>query len=82
MGVICVFEDERHLDLLPLVYCRATFELRCGISSLLDKIVRSYGGQKFALFCRDYLADTLRQRSPFPPTPRFRSPATAVSCGV
>ena len=29
-------------DLLPLVYCRPTFELRCGISSLLAKIERAH----------------------------------------
>jgi len=66
MAVICVFEDERCVDLLPLVYCRPVYELRCGISSLLDKIVRAYPGQKFALLCREYLADTLRLRAPYP----------------
>jgi UDP-N-acetylglucosamine diphosphorylase/glucosamine-1-phosphate N-acetyltransferase len=66
MAVVCVFEDDRHADLLPLVYCRPVYELRCGISSLLDKILRAYPGQKFALFCREYLAETLRQRTTCP----------------
>jgi len=66
MAAICVFEDERRMDLLPLVYCRPVYELRCGITSLLDKMVRLYPSQKFVLLCRDYLADTLRQRSPYP----------------
>ena len=66
MAVICVFEDDRWQDLLPLVYCRPVYELRCGISSLLDKIVRAYPAQKLALLCRDYLADTLAQRVPSP----------------
>jgi len=66
MGTVCVFEDEHWADLLPLVYCRPVFELRCGISSLLDKIAWAYPGQKVALFCRDYLADTLRQRTSLP----------------
>ena len=66
MGAICVFEDERWSDLLPLVYCRPVYELRCGISSLLDKIRRAYPGQRLALLCRDYLAETLRQRSSCP----------------
>jgi len=66
MAVICVFEDERRADLLPLVYCRPAYELRCGISSLLDKLARLYPGQKFALLCRDYLAETLRQRTSSP----------------
>jgi len=66
MGIVCVFEDDRHPDLLPLVYCRPVYELRCGITSLLDKIVRAYPGQRIVLFCRDYLADTLRQRTSYP----------------
>ncbi len=66
MAAVCVFEDERYNDLLPLVYCRPACELRCGISSLLDKIARAYPGQGLALFCRDYLADTLRERTSLP----------------
>ena len=62
MAAICVFEDERHQDLLPLVYCRPVYELRCGITSLLEKIVGCYDGAEVALLCRGYLADTLRQR--------------------
>ncbi|HUT33530.1 MAG TPA: putative sugar nucleotidyl transferase [Planctomycetota bacterium] len=66
MPVVCVFEDDRWADLLPLVYCRPAYELRCGISSLLDKTARAYPGQKLALLCRDYLADTLRERTTLP----------------
>lgn len=62
MAVVCVFEDERYRDLLPLVYCRPVYELRCGIASLLDKMVRAYPGQRFALLCRDYLAATVAER--------------------
>ena len=62
MAVVCVFEDERYRDLLPLVYCRPVFELRCGISSLLEKIERLYPAHKLVLLCRDYLAATLAQR--------------------
>jgi len=66
MSVICVFEDPRCQDLLPLVYCRPPCELRCGITSLLEKIARAYPGQKLALLCRDYLAPTVAQRVPHP----------------
>lgn len=66
MAVVCVFEDERCNDLLPLVYCRPTCELRCGITSLLEKIERAYPRQKLVLFCRDYLAETLAQRTSHP----------------
>jgi len=66
MAVICVFEDERCTDLLPLVYCRPVYELRCGISSLLEKIMRAYPAQKVVLLCRDHLAATVRQRTDRP----------------
>ena len=66
VAMICVFEDQEHPNLLPLVYCRAVYELRCGISSLLDKMVRAYPSRPFALYCRDYLAETLAQRTDHP----------------
>ncbi len=66
MAVVCVFEDDRYRDLLPLVYVRPAFELRCGITSLLEKIQRAYPSQRFALFCRDYLAATLAERHECP----------------
>jgi len=66
MAVLCVFEDERYADLLPLVYPRPAYELRCGISSLLDKILRAYPGQKVVLLCRELLAETLRERTSLP----------------
>jgi len=66
MGTVCVFEDERYSDLLPLVYCRPVYEVRCGITSLLEKFLRAYPGQRIVLFCRDYLAETLRQRANYP----------------
>jgi len=66
MGTVCVFEDERYPDLLPLVYCRPVYEVRCGITSLLEKFLRAYPGQRIVLFCRDYLAETLRQRANYP----------------
>ncbi|MFW6108775.1 MAG: putative sugar nucleotidyl transferase, partial [bacterium] len=62
MAVVCVFEDERYCDLLPLVYCRPVYELRCGIASLLEKMQRAYPGQRFALLCREYLAATVAER--------------------
>ncbi len=62
---ICVFEDEKFGNLLPLVYSRATFELRCGIGSLLDKIVRAYPKAEIDLFCRDYLTEVIKERLPY-----------------
>ncbi|MFH1238705.1 MAG: putative sugar nucleotidyl transferase [bacterium] len=62
---IYVFEDNGFKGLLPLVYSRGVFELRCGIGSLLEKIVRAYPQAKPLLFCRDYLIDVIGERLPY-----------------
>ncbi len=63
---ICIFEDSGFEKFEPLVYSRAVFELRCGIFSLWEKIVRDYGDD-VELHCmvRPHLIDTLRERLPF-----------------
>ena len=63
---VCVFEDEKFGNILPLVYSRPVFELRCGIGSLLDKIVRAYPEENIYLYCRDYLTEIVKERSPYP----------------
>lgn len=63
---VCIFEDSRYVNLLPLVYTRAVYELRCGIDLLLDKVIRQYPKSTIRLLCRDYLADTLRERIKYP----------------
>ena len=59
---ICIFEDESYKNLLPLVFLRPVFELRCGMTTLREKIVSLYPEAKINLLCRDYLAPTLKQR--------------------
>lgn len=59
---ICIFEDDRAQNLLPLVYLRPIFELRCGISSLREKIERAYPGLRVHLVCREYLVNTVREK--------------------
>jgi len=61
MKTICIFEDEGYKDLLPLVYARPVFELRCGMTSLRDKLERLYARTKSVLLCRDYLIPTLKE---------------------
>ena len=63
MKMICIFEDGGYADLLPLVYMRPVYELRCGIDLLRDKIIRKYPASKVNLFCRDYLSATLKERT-------------------
>ena len=61
---ICLFEDIYHPDLLPLVYFRPTFNLRCGILSLKEKVQLAYPKAEVTLHCRSYIADYMRLRNP------------------
>ncbi|MDI6760647.1 MAG: putative sugar nucleotidyl transferase [Candidatus Brocadiaceae bacterium] len=63
MNGICIFEDSGYSGLLPLVYTRPVYHLRCGILSLEEKILHQYPGTSVSLFCRDYLADVLKEIS-------------------
>jgi UDP-N-acetylglucosamine diphosphorylase/glucosamine-1-phosphate N-acetyltransferase len=61
---ICIFEDEKYRKLLPLVYFRPVYELRCGINLLKDKIIRSFSNPNVILHARDYLTDVLKRDYP------------------
>jgi len=61
---ICIFEDIHHSTLFPLVYFRPTFNLRCGILSLKEKIIYAYPQAETALHTRSYIADYMRLRNP------------------
>ncbi len=61
---ICLFEDPKYTNLLPLVYTRPVYDLRCGILTLREKIRRLYTKADMALLCRPYLADVVRQQNP------------------
>jgi len=62
---ICIYEDSGFARFEPLVYSRAVFELRCGILSLWEKIVRDYDDVEIFCLVRPYLADVVRERLPF-----------------
>lgn len=55
MKNICIFEDSEYQNFLPLVYSRPVYDLRCGIFSLLERIVLQYPDTKIRLYCREYL---------------------------
>lgn len=61
---ICLFEDIYHPRLLPLVYFRPTFNLRCGILSLKEKVQHAYRKADVMLHCRSYMSDYMRLRNP------------------
>jgi UDP-N-acetylglucosamine diphosphorylase/glucosamine-1-phosphate N-acetyltransferase len=59
---IGLFEDEQYTQLLPLTWLRATFELRCGVDRLMDKVVTHTGGQIAALWTRPGLQAVTAER--------------------
>ena len=64
MSSICIFEDENFSGLLPLVWFRPVFDLRCGMSTLYEKIKRYYPRTNIYLLCRDYLAALAKKTHP------------------
>ncbi len=61
---LVVFEDPAYPNLLPLVYSRATFNLRCGFDNLLAKIEAAFGKTADALFVRKLIAPAIAERQP------------------
>jgi UDP-N-acetylglucosamine diphosphorylase/glucosamine-1-phosphate N-acetyltransferase len=65
MAELRVFEDAGWRSLAPLTYWRATFDLRCGADSLLDKI-EGVTGARASLVVRPELAPVLAERQTRP----------------
>jgi len=61
---ICIYENINYQNLLPLVYFRPVYELRCGILTLKEKIELSYRNIPVILHSREYLTETLRLKYP------------------
>ena len=59
---IVLFEDHGYTDLLPLVYSRATFNLRCGMENLRDKVENAYGRPIAAMYVRPAIAPVMAER--------------------
>jgi UDP-N-acetylglucosamine diphosphorylase / glucose-1-phosphate thymidylyltransferase / UDP-N-acetylgalactosamine diphosphorylase / glucosamine-1-phosphate N-acetyltransferase / galactosamine-1-phosphate N-acetyltransferase len=61
---ICVFEGEQFKQLLPLVYIRPIYDLRCGIKTIKEKIFDCFETQERYLHCREYLTDLVKRENP------------------
>ncbi|MBI9073343.1 MAG: GlmU family protein [Melioribacteraceae bacterium] len=61
---ICLFEGISYTKLLPLVYFRPVYDLKCGILRLRKKITNAYPDAKVNLHCRGYLGDYLKEKNP------------------
>ncbi|NWF90775.1 MAG: GlmU family protein [Ignavibacteriaceae bacterium] len=64
VDVICLFEDKSFSQLLPLVYFRPTYDLRCGILTLREKFQYYFPKSKFILNCRNYLQEFVSESNP------------------
>jgi UDP-N-acetylglucosamine diphosphorylase/glucosamine-1-phosphate N-acetyltransferase len=64
---ICIFEDAKVQDLYPLTLTRPACELRCGMSSLREKIVKEFQPRRILLQCRRYLAGAVREETGIDP---------------
>lgn len=61
---VCLFEDSFSARLLPLVYFRPVYNLKSGILSLKEKVMRAFPRAAVSLHCRSYLAEYMRVRYP------------------
>jgi UDP-N-acetylglucosamine diphosphorylase / glucose-1-phosphate thymidylyltransferase / UDP-N-acetylgalactosamine diphosphorylase / glucosamine-1-phosphate N-acetyltransferase / galactosamine-1-phosphate N-acetyltransferase len=52
---LCLFEDEGYRALLPLVYSRPCYELRCGALTLRERLALQLPGYELAAVGRGYL---------------------------
>ncbi len=59
---VVIFEDEKFDNLYPLTYLRPAFELKCGHTSLSQKIERMMGKQNYFYFMRDYLTPVFSRK--------------------
>lgn len=61
---ICIFEDINYSNFEPMVFSRPVYDLLCGIDTLKEKIIRSYGDVKVSLHCRPYLTEIVQHQNP------------------
>ncbi len=60
--LVSLFEDETFENFLPLTYTKPVFELKSGILSFSERILKVFPEYSLLLFARDLLIPTLRQR--------------------
>jgi len=63
---LIIFEDDRYTRFYPIAYLRPVFGLRCGATTLAEKIVRQCPGADVAWFVRDELKDVCAEEADAP----------------
>jgi len=61
---ICLFEDEGFSRLLPLVYFRPVYDLRCGAQLLRERVTQYFPNGKVSLHTRPYLSSVVSEANP------------------
>jgi UDP-N-acetylglucosamine diphosphorylase/glucosamine-1-phosphate N-acetyltransferase len=61
---ICIFEDKKHSNFLPLSLSRPVFDLRIGTGTLRSRLADGLPAAPLLLICREYLAAVARAGSP------------------
>ncbi len=61
---ICIFEDKQSDNFYPLSLSHPVYDLLCGMKTLKEKILRYFPEVSYTLFCREYLADTVKLNNP------------------
>jgi len=59
---VIIYEDQKFENLYPIAYLRPVYELKCGHTTLREKIERMVGTASFYYFMRDYLAPVFAKR--------------------
>mgnify|MGYP001496891794 CR=1 FL=1 len=63
--IITIFEDQNSHSLYPLNHVRASFELRCGVFTNLERIQHNLtSNDEIQLFVRDEIKSIIRERFP------------------
>ncbi|MDQ7030059.1 MAG: GlmU family protein [Ardenticatenia bacterium] len=65
-GLLALFEDISTSRFLPLVWTRPVYDLRCGISTIREKIEAVYGHSADLLYTRPHLTAVTAQRTGLP----------------
>ena len=60
--ILCIFEDKKAENFYPLTLTRPVYDLRCGISTLAEKISK-ISGKDVNLLCREYLGPIASQKN-------------------
>ncbi len=63
---LIVFENDEWINLTPLSYTRPVFELRCGMYTLLERIMAAGKTRDITVFVRDYLVNLTKKNYSFP----------------